>query len=250
MALAFPSTASPPLPGLALVAAGGFAASALLPGSDGVTALCGALGRVPLSELPLALGPGWSVWPVLAEWSLMVVAMMPLLIADPVDNVWRSSLASRRPRALCLFALGYALPWLAAAAVLIPAAALLRLALPGWVALAAALGLALAWSASPLSQVARNRCHRRHRVGAAGPRADRECLSHGLNTGAACVLTCWPWMLVPFAVEAGHMLVMVAVALVLFCERIVPAGAPRWQVPPAFETLRALLPRQKVLGRL
>jgi predicted metal-binding membrane protein len=249
MTYSFLSTASPPLHGLALVAAAGFAASALLPAGQGLSALCGALGRVPLSELPLALGPGWSAWPMLAEWSLMVAAMMPLLVADPVDNVWRSSIASRRPRALGLFALGYASVWLAAAIMLIPAAVLLLLLAPGSVAFPAALALSLTWSASPFAQKARNLCHRRHRVGAFGPRADRECLVHGLRTGTACFMTCWPWMLVPFTVESGHVAVMAAVTLVLFCERIVPAGAPRWQVPPVFETLRAAIPRQKVLGR-
>lgn len=246
----FLATASPPLRGLALVAASGFAASALLPPQEGLSALCGALGRVPLSEVPLALGPGWSVWPVLAEWLLMVVAMMPLLVADPVDNVWRASLERRRPRALALFAAGYALPWLSAAIVLVPAVVVLLLALPGWAAFTVAQGLALVWSASPAAQAARNLCHRRHRIGAFGPQADRECLSHGLRAGAACVATCWPWMLVPLTVAGGHLPTMAAVTLVLFCERIVPAGAPRWQMPPAFETLRALLPRQKVLGRL
>jgi len=248
--LSFLSTASPPLRGLAVVAASGFAASALLQRQDGLSALCGALERVPLSELPLALGPGWSVWPVLAEWTLMVAAMMPLLIADPVDNVWRSSIARRRSRALALFGAGYALAWLAAAVILVPAVVAMLLVLPGWIALPASLLFAVLWSASPAAQVARNLCHRRHRISAFGPQADRECLSHGLRTGSACVMTCWPWMLVPFTVAGGHVAAMAVVALVLFCERVLPAGSPRWQIPPAFETLRALLPRQKVLGRL
>lgn len=250
MTFSFLSTASPPLRGLALVAAGGFIASALLPASQGLSALCGALGRIPLSELRLALGPGWSAWPALAEWSLMVAAMMPLLIADPVDNVWRSSIASRRPRALGLFALGYASLWVAAAIMLVPAAVVMLFLAPGSFAFLGALALALTWSASPAAQEARNLCHRRHRVGAFGPRADRECLAHGLRTGAACVMTCWPWMLVPITVAAAHVPAMAAVTLVLFCERIVPAGTPRWQVPPVVETLRAVFQRQKVFGRL
>lgn len=215
-----------------------------------MSAICGSIRRVGLADLGLVFGPLWSPASLPVAWLVMLMAMMPPLVAMPVAHVWRSSLAGRRPQALALFGLGYAMVWFSVGVLLIPAMIILRLVMPGTGVEMVALVFAVAWNCSPAAQAARNRCHRLHRIGAFGRSADRECLAHGMMSGAACVSACWPWMLATMMFDSGHLIVMAAVTLVLFAERIAPPGRCKWQLPPALSVLWALRPAQKVFGKL
>lgn len=167
------------------------------------------------------------------DWLVMVLAMMPLLTAQPIAHVRRCSLSARRLCAMAVFAAGYGACWAAAGLLLIPAAAAAGAMLPLGASAPILLAAALVWSGSPPAQVARNRCHRLRRIGAFGLGAWRDCLWQGVTTGSACVATCWPWMLVPMAVGTGHVLVMLLVTLVLLAERMMPPAHVRWRLSPA-----------------
>jgi predicted metal-binding membrane protein len=235
----------PPLLWLFALAGVATAASAILPTVMQIPELCGApLARFAVADLPLAPGPEW----LGAGWLVMVVAMMAPLLGQPLGHVWRSSLRGRRPWALLLFAIGYLLTWSAAGVVLVPAGAMLKLSLPDGVAAAVGYSIALLWSASPGCQRARNRCHRTYSLAACGRRADRDCLVYGTRWGLLCAAACWPWMLATMCVDQAHAAAMVIVAIVLFLERMAAPSVPVWQLPPAVQVLRALLPPQKVLG--
>jgi predicted metal-binding membrane protein len=166
--------------------------------------------------------------------------MMPPLVAQPVSHVWQSSFRARRARAAALFGLSYAAMWVAAGLALVPAAIVLMAVLPGAPALLAALLMVLLWSASPPAQAARNRCHRVRRIGAFGRAADLDCLAQGVVTGRDCIAACWPWMILPMTAGIMHVAAMLAVTLVLFAERLSPAGPVRWRIPPAWEAVAAL----------
>ena len=179
------------------------------------------------------------------ELMLMVAAMMTPLVAPIFNHVWRSSLAHRRPDSLAAVALGYGACWMAAGAVLVPAAATWG---RSWSAALATLALSVAWSCSPAAQYARNRCHRVRGISPFGLAADRDSFVQGVMTGAPCVLACWPWMLVPMAVPAGHHAAAVAVTLLLFLERLARPRSPAWRSPPALEALRLLGPRSTTVS--
>jgi predicted metal-binding membrane protein len=249
-ALAAFDPARGPLPWLAgLALAGMIASAALASGPMSLPGFCGSFGLSATLDTAFLVAQLSSPGALLLAWLLMLVAMMPPLLAQPVVHVWHSSLAARRPRALALFALGYASVWMAMAGVLIPGAIALRLAASDKAAVLA-LALALAWSCSPTAQAARNRCHRVYRLAPFGLAADRDCFGHGWRTGLVCAAACWPWMLVPMTVDGLHLGVMPAVTLILLAERIAPPRPPRWRWPPAFEILGRLLPAQKVFGKL
>ena len=248
-----PLLASGPLPWLLALAAAGFAGASASSWPGGFIALCGALERVQLSELHLALGPQPPLRGLLVGWLVMLIAMMPPLLAQPALHVWRSSLVSRRPHALLLFGFGYAMIWLVAGIVLLPAAIALKLT-TGSAAQTVSLSICVLWSCSPIAQLARNACHRTRRVAAFGRSADVDCLRFGTFVGSVCVAACWPWMLVPMMFDALHLPVMALVSLVLFAERIAPPAAASWRLPPVLAVAAALMPtrkplNQKVLGK-
>jgi predicted metal-binding membrane protein len=217
---------------------------ARLPEICGALSLSGLTGSAPL--LLALLSPIGLV----TGWLLMVAAMMPPLLGQPVNHVRTSSFPRRRARALACFGLGYALVWLAAGALLIPLTIGLRIAAPGWQASVIALTAAVLWSCSPAAQTARNRCHRLRRIGAFGWAADRDCVKQGILTGTACAAACWTWMLIPLTVERLHLPAMLAVSIALFLERLAPPGTAIWRSPPATAVLRDLLRSQKVVGSL
>jgi len=176
----------------------------------------------------------------LFEWMLMVVAMMTPLLVPTINHVWHSSLARRRFDALLALGLGYGVCWALAGMLLMPVAALWG---QGWTRAFAVLAASIAWSCSPISQYARNRCHRVRGIHPFGLAADRDSFVQGLAAGAPCVLACWPWMLVPMSVPAGHAVLTLAVTLVLFLERLDEPRKPAWRTAPALTVLRLLSPR-------
>lgn len=215
-----------------------FVVLAAVPQASSVASICGRLDFGVLAEpgqLRLLLP---SPLRLAVEWGLMAVAMMAPLVAPQFAYVRRSSPPSRRWSAPAAMVAAYLLVWLLAGVLLLPLAFALSIVLPGQaVALVAALGLASLWSASPLAQAARNRCHVALRISPFGLRGYLDAARQGAATGAACVAGCWPWMLVPLMVEGVHVAAMLAVAIYLFAERIAPAARPVWRLPPAWETL-------------
>lgn len=216
-----------------LVAAFGCAFALWLPAHTSLPAVCGALSRIPARDWLLLMGPGWTLADAAAGWIVMLVAMMPPLLAEPMRHVWFASLPRRRTWAAVLFVSAYVFVWTLAAPVLLLLTWTCRGSGSEMQDVAVGLGAAMLWSASPLAQHARNRCHRVLRVGATGHRADRECVSYGLYAGAMCVAVCWPWMLVVLLVESAHLAVMLAIGLWLIMDRLFPPRRPAWQLPPA-----------------
>lgn len=228
-------TGSAPL--LAGLSAAGFLVVLAVPPSARVSAICGQVALTDLADPALLRILLWSPWGLALDWAVMVLAMMPLLVVQPVSYIRRCSFPSRRNRAVALFSAGYGVCWASAGLALVPAAVVIAAGLPQSLGAPAALAAALVWSASPLAQVARNRCHRLRRIGAFGTLADVDCLRQGVASGSACVAACWPWMIMPMLFETGHAAAMLTVTLLLLAERLVPAGTVRWRLPPALETL-------------
>lgn len=241
--------ASPPFRGPMLAAAAGLAASLVFDVHVYLPLLCGAAAdRMSLRDIIEGLAFLLAInrpADLALAWLAMLVAMMSPLIALPLAHVRQSSLASRRWRAAAGFLIGYFGCWfLAGVPFLVTALALRLLAGSANAALAAAILLALLWSASPLQQAAQNRAHRLRRIGLFGLAADRDCVAFGARLGCWCIGSCWAWMLVPLFVPYGHGLTMLAVSAIIMAERLRGPGPARWRVPNVlarpFSWLRAI----------
>jgi len=166
-------------------------------------------------------------------WLLMLLAMMPPLLAQPIRHLWDRSLRRRRKRAVALFVAAYAAVWMLAGLVLMAAAILLR-ALAGGAALlpssALAIAIALLWQATPAKQICLNRCHRLPRLSVFDLAADLDCLRYGLVAALWCVATCWALMLVPLLADGAHEVLMAVISVMLLAERQTPARPARWRL--------------------
>jgi predicted metal-binding membrane protein len=236
------------MPWLLAISAAGLALSLSLAASVRLPALHASLGLSAVGHHASPEASLASPGSMATSWFVMLVAMMPPLLVQPVMHIRHRSPARRRWRALGLFAAGYAGLWMATGLLLVPAGGLLRSSAPGPAGPALALLIALAWSASPLGQAARNGCHRLYRIAPFGRPADRDALRHGFLTGTFCAATCWPWMLLPMVAEGWHMAAMLAVAIILIAERAAPGARAAWRIPPGFAMLAALGRSQKVVG--
>lgn len=228
-----------PMPWLLALAVTALGMSLLLPAGHGLVELCGRLSLAlladPAARALLLPAPGL----LAGGWVLMVLAMMPPLVSAPLAHLWQTTAHAGRWAAVAPFALAYLAVWSLAGLVLLPLALLLA---SGPAALPLLLGAALIWSASPTAQAARNRCHRMRWLPAGRIRAARAALDYGLAHGGACLGACWPWMLVPLAVQGGHGAAMVLVAVFLLVERAMPAAPALWRVPPGIVALYGLAP--------
>jgi predicted metal-binding membrane protein len=133
----------------------------------------------------------------MAEWTLMVIAMMFPIVITPVRVTAERSLWRRRHRAIAEFLAGYVLVWLVVGAIAI--SVLTVVPLVSWLGrpLSTTLGLLLAaaWQFAPARRRALRACHRTAPLAGHGWRADRDCLVYGLTSGGRCVLTCGAMML-------------------------------------------------------
>lgn len=178
---------------------------------------------------------GWLQGAALAEvstrWLFMLVAMLSPLLIAPLYFVFSRSFARLRLRLAVLCALGYAAVWAAAASVLALGELRLAAAFPPspWPALAVG-AAALLWQASPWKQACLNRCHRYRPLAAFGLAAHRDALRLGLEHGVWCLGSCWLNMLWPMLLPAGHHAAMLAVALLMVCERLDPGAPPMWRL--------------------
>lgn len=232
----------PPWPLLFAVAGVGLAASAFPSGSATLAAICAQGAALPADGWADAARSVLAVTPpgrLLADWSLMLLAMMPPLLAVPLMHVWRSSLPRRRAGALASFILGYVAVWLAMGPVLIAAAFVLQAA-TGEAAFLAALLIAAVWSASPWQRRALNRAHRLPRIGLFGWPALRDALAFGAVHAAWCVASCWAWMLAPLTAGRWHLVAMALAGFVMLVERLARPDRPRWRAPQLVASALAL----------
>jgi predicted metal-binding membrane protein len=223
-----------PWPPLLLVSLAGWFALLAFEHRLGAPGYCGVSPGWPVWDwrgVGLALRLDSATWLVLPWW-LMLVAMMPPLLAQPLTHLWHRSLARRRQRAIGLFVAAYAAVWMLAGPIVVSTAMTLR-TLEGAVglpALALAGAAALLWQVAPAKQSCLNRCHRLPRLSAFGLRADRDCLCYGVVAGLWCVGACWALMLVPLLAEESHAPLMAIIAILLLGERQAPARRAKWRI--------------------
>jgi predicted metal-binding membrane protein len=196
----------------------------LAPARDLPLSLClGAAGFGPDFGATLAaMGSRAAPAGMIAEWGLMVAAMMLPLAAPMVRHVADRSFAFRRTRAALLFLFSYLAFWLAAGP---PALALLLLAKAGLAAAGLATaapligcGAAALWQVSPAKARALNRCHGTVPLRARGAGADLDLIRFGLLHGRRCVASCLPVML-PVMLAGHGPATMAALLFLLLAER-------------------------------
>lgn len=170
--------------------------------------------------------------PFLASWVPMMAAMM-LPSVVPAATLWMRSIIGRSSRAMAsvriaLFLLGYLAAWTGYGLIALAAgrglARLLALAGPEaapWIG-AAILGSAGIYQLTPV----KDRCLRECRspIGQvlrwAGLRGGAVDLRAGLSNGAWCVACCWGLMAVLLVVGTMNLAAMVALAAVVFAEKV------------------------------
>jgi predicted metal-binding membrane protein len=155
-------------------------------------------------------------------WALMIAAMMFPLLGPMIGHVAVRSFAARRERSIGLFVAGYALTWLAAAALASVALVVARAGLSalGLAASAGLIGCGLAalWQVSSAKGRAVNRCHGTIALRPFGWAADRDAMRFGLLHGSRCVRACLATMVLPLA--GGHGVgAMAVVFAILLAER-------------------------------
>jgi predicted metal-binding membrane protein len=182
-----------------------------------------------------SLSGGWSaLWLGLAlngpghlaiSWAAMVLAMTPPLLLTLPTAIGRRRREGPAAIGTGLFAVAYGGVWLAAGTVFIPAALWLGGVLAtGASALAALLVVGLSWRLSPLHRHGVALCRRTAEVGARP--GLQGALRMGVRHGLACVLTCWPLMLLPMVVHGGHQAAMLAASALQIADRAWSARTP------------------------
>ncbi|WP_197433807.1 DUF2182 domain-containing protein [Agrobacterium vitis] len=173
-----------------------------------------------------------SVTGVALSLMIMLIAMMSLILRDPIMHIWNRSLKRRRVRSLGMFFVSYCGLWAVCAPLLVVLGMLLRVAasLVDLPVLLLALGLVGFWQITPWKQRILNQCHWTPRLSAFGWSADRDCLRYGLREGGLCVGTCWALMVLPFAVHDYHLLFMAAASAIMVSERLRPGRPTRWTI--------------------
>ncbi len=168
----------------------------------------------------LALLPHDKAHGSLTGWALMTVAMMGPLVAPVLASLTARVYDAQRFRVWTWAALGYGAVWLAAGAVVIPAAlALHRLtghAAHPWIGSAGFAAAAL-WQLTPAKRAALRRCHVVTAL-PVGPGLERAAWRFGLRHGLACFRACGPLM-AAVAIAGGQLWIMVWVSALILAER-------------------------------
>jgi predicted metal-binding membrane protein len=174
------------------------------------------------NALPVATGAA-------VNWLLMLTAMMAPVLIEPIQFIRGQSFASRRTRATLLFLAGYSSAWTIAGAVMLLVAAKVHSAMfAPVIPAAAALAFAALVQCSPAKQVCLNQCHVRTALAAFGWRADTDAINFGATYAGWCIGSCGAWMLVPLILPGSHSAAMMAVAILIFCERLEKPALPAW----------------------
>lgn len=172
------------------------------------------LGAVALVEPGLVLGmlEVHTAAEAITHSVVMSAAMMAPLVLDQVNYVAVFSLWRRRYRAAACYLAGYLGVWTLIGAVMMFAGTRAAM-LVGWrTALAATFAIAVAAAASPRRRYRIRQCWATRPMAVHGWRADRDCLTLGLQMARQCVATSWALML---AVVVEHGLVAMAAATAL-----------------------------------
>ena len=164
------------------------------------------------------------------DWALMLVAMMAPMLVAPIYHIRISSFAWRRERSTMLFTVGYGVVWMAAGVGIVAGELVVTGLLPRSCLPATITGfVAVVWQVSPFKQRCLNRCHNYKPLAAFGIAADLDALRLGLEHGLWCTGSCWTAMLFPMLLPAGRFVTMVAVSVLMFCERLDTPKVPTWQ---------------------
>jgi predicted metal-binding membrane protein len=182
-------------------------------------------------------GMSWRMWmaanppgALAMDWTLMLVAMMAPMLVAPLYHIRLSSFARRRLCSMALFVAGYGALWMAAGVVIVAVQLAATWFMPQSYLPATIVGfIAVVWQASPFKQRCLNRCHNHRPLAAFGIAANLDALRFGLENGLWCTSSCWAAMLFPMLLAQGHFIAMIAVSVLMFCERLDPPRTPTWQ---------------------
>lgn len=178
-------------------------------------------------ETLLALNPPV---PLATDWGLMLIAMMAPTLVPAFYHIRISSFAARQARSTLFFAAGYGAVWMAAGCVMLAIALGATWWAPqSYLPATVAGAVALVWQASPLKQRCLNRTHSHRPLAAFGVAADWDVFRMGGEHGLWCTGSCWAAMLFPILLPEGHFVAMVAVSILMFCERLDPPKTPSWR---------------------
>lgn len=193
------------------------------------------------------LSMGDSPRAITAGWVLMLIAMMGPLTIPALHHIRFTSLARRRVRAIAMFVAGYGAIWLAYGFLF---GAIERMSLSvaqaSYVPATFAVFAALVWQASPYKQICLNRCHENRPIAVFGFEADLDVLRFGLTHGVWCVGGCWALMLFPMLLPEGHLAAMIAIAMLVYCERLEDPALPRWQLRGLGRASRIVIARLRL----
>ena len=208
----------------------------------------GSAGRPGMSRVSfrmlLVMNP---VVSTIANWGVMVVAMMFPLLMAPVSYMYRCSLKRRRFRAASLFVLAYTGTWIAAGLAMLPAMVALKLLLPQPWLPALTVGIAtLVWQWSPLRQQCLNRGHEYRPLTAFGRAADRDASLFGVSHAAWCVGSGWAIMLFPMTLPTGHIPAMILVTFLMASEHLEAPRVPRWRLSARRKLMRLLFAQSEI----
>lgn len=221
----------------------------ILPRQALMVNICGALSipalRGSIGVMLVLISP----WSLALSWLLMVIIMMPPLTAQSLFHVWHSSFPKRRSLTIAAFSFSYMGIWMMTVIIYIPLTIVLNIVAQKFLVQCGTVLFALIWSASPIAQLARNQCHKLFRIHPFGYRSFLDSSRYGFKTGIWCVISCWPWMLVPLIVQDFHVIMMIIVAFILYWERISPPQTPRWREPPIFSVSKIYFRYYNLLGR-
>jgi len=198
--------------------------------------------REPASVFAIAMSPS-----AIFGWMLMLLAMMLPALVSPIYHVWNSSFVRRRLRSVALFLGGYCAVWIVACVLLIIVERLLAGMLhQAYLSLTLVSLFAVVWQFSPAKQKSLNRCHSHGDLAVFGMAAYISSFRLGITHGIWCVHSCWILMLCSVLVPKGHLLAMMIVAILLFCERLERPQPPSWRVRGFGRVLRMVIARARI----
>lgn len=218
------------LPWLVSIAIAGQFASA---GLSTIPALAGLCGPSSASQIVGTTSLAFSVIPLswfALAWGIMLIAMMPPLIASPLDQLLATARSHDEARAVASFSLAYAALWMATGMVVVPLSIAIKIGFEHY-AVPITVALSIIWMLSPLARRARANCLRPLTPSAGDRGAIIEGCRQGGILGFWCVLLCWPWMMVVMVAAAWHVLLMAFVTLFLMWERSTMFPAARSSFP-------------------
>lgn len=176
----------------------------------------------------------------IADWLLMLGAMMAPGLAMPMLHIRTRSLSALRMPLLASFTVGYLLLWLIAGVLCMFLARSLGYLGERLTVLIVAFGVVL-WQCAPLKQRCLNRCHAAPALAPFGRAAILSSFHFGWQQGWWCAGSCWALMLLTITLQpAAHLSGMLVITLWVVGERQETPSAPRWAWRIPLKALRIL----------